>query len=137
MISNNNIPIIGYITDASSAIEVIDSNGNIQIKNIGDPIFLNEVINNNSGEYAVITLLSGQTLTIPALQQVVMGPEFVNNFESTASGDESDQINDLSREQSDNSESTQTTSDQLERDVDESQVLSEGECNLNCVNACR
>ncbi|WP_257294656.1 Ig-like domain-containing protein, partial [Endozoicomonas sp. YOMI1] len=119
MNSDNNIPIIGYVTDATSSIEVIDSKGNIVTKNIGDPIFLDEVINNESGSEVVIKLLNGQSLTVPVAQQLVMGAELVNNFDPTAAGEESDQ-KESDQEKSDQEKSDQEKSDQEKSDQEKS-----------------
>ncbi|MBO9483596.1 putative Ig domain-containing protein, partial [Salinisphaera sp. G21_0] len=143
MNSDNNVPVIGYVTDATSAIEVTDSNGNIVTKKVGDPIFLDEVINNESGSEVVVKLLNGQSLTVPVAQQVVMGAEIVNSLDPTAAGEEGDQdkeseesdqtdesdqikeseqVNDSPTEQSDNSDSTQSTSDQSDTGINQSRL---------------
>uniref|UniRef100_UPI003BB6C242 VCBS domain-containing protein n=3 Tax=unclassified Endozoicomonas TaxID=2644528 RepID=UPI003BB6C242 len=146
MNSDKNIPVIGYVTDATSAIEVTDSNGNVVTKKVGDPIFLDEVINNESGSEVVVKLLNGQSLTVPVAQQVVMGAEIVNSLDPTAAGEEGDQdkeseesdqsdeadesdqvkeseqVNDSPTEQSDNSDSTQSTSDQSDTGITQSRL---------------
>ncbi|WP_422450573.1 VCBS domain-containing protein, partial [Endozoicomonas sp. ALB091] len=146
MNSDNNIPVIGYVTDATSAIEVTDSNGNVVTKKVGDPIFLDEVINNESGSEVVVKLLNGQSLTVPVAQQVVMGAEIVNSLDPTAAGEEGDQdkeseesdqsdeadesdqvkeseqVNESPTEQSDNSDSTQSSSDQSDTGITQSRL---------------
>ena len=141
MNSNNNSSVIGYITEASATVEIIDSNGNIQEKKIGDPVFLDETIINESGSPIVITLLSGQTFIVPAGQQMVMGTEWINTLTPTASGEEDEESISSSEEQpedssgepsanspgqqSEASDSTQNNQNQQESDISESQELSQ------------
>ncbi|WP_139117486.1 Ig-like domain-containing protein, partial [Endozoicomonas atrinae] len=139
MNSNNYGSVIGYITEASTTVETIDSNGNIQEKRIGDPVFLDETIINESGSPVVITLLSGQTFVVPAEQQLMMGTEWINTLAPTASGEEGtggeegEESTSSSEEQPESSpqqelaasDSTQSNPNQQETDGSEPQTLSE------------
>ncbi|WP_257285348.1 Ig-like domain-containing protein, partial [Endozoicomonas sp. SESOKO1] len=122
--NSNSMPIIGYVTDTTKSIEAVDSNGNIIIKNVGDPIYLNEVINNESGAAVVISLLNGQTLTIPIAQQMVMGPELINSVDPEDSEEEDDQEEsdqeESDQEESDQEESGQEINDQKKNDLEKS-----------------
>ncbi|WP_066016769.1 VCBS domain-containing protein [Endozoicomonas atrinae] len=141
MNSNNNSSVIGYIAEASTTVETIDSNGNIQEKRIGDPVFLDETIINESGSPLVITLLSGQTFIVPVGQQMVIGTEWINTLTPTASGEEDEESTSSSEEQPENSleeqsanspgqqseasDSRQNNQNQQESDISESQELSQ------------
>ena len=90
MLSSSNGNIIGYVSDASGPIQVTDSNGNIRVVQVGDPIYLNETVENGSAAVVVIELINGQLVNLAVQQQLVMGPEILSLFEETAAGEEED-----------------------------------------------
>ena len=78
--------IIGYLKSANQPIEVTDSNGNTRTINTGDPVFLDDVIQNGSDAEVILELINGQLINLAIQQQIIMGPELLTRLNSTQSG---------------------------------------------------
>ncbi|MFK0569931.1 VCBS domain-containing protein, partial [Endozoicomonas sp.] len=108
--------IVGLLESTSTPIEVTDAQGNTRVVKPGDPVYLNETIQNNSNTEITIQLVNGQTLNLTNQQQIVMSPETLSNHEPPEAGDEKAQ----SEDSEDSSPSEQENSDtETEQSADE------------------
>ncbi len=72
MEATNDQTVIGYIVKAEGSVLVADENGQVRIAEIGDPLYLNEKVVNDSEVNVLIELVNNQMLNLAAQQQVVM-----------------------------------------------------------------
>ncbi|WP_263322327.1 hypothetical protein [Endozoicomonas sp. Mp262] len=85
--------IIGYISKANAVVMVVDENGIVRIADIGDPLYLNERVINDSTSSVIIELINDQLLNLPDSQQVTMHVDLLNS-PALGSSDE-DQVEDV------------------------------------------
>lgn len=86
MDSQNSASIIGYISEAEGTVLVANEKGEIRTAQVGDPLFLNETVVNDSTANVVIELVNNQLLYLNSQQQIVLNLEL---FGSTAAGNQS------------------------------------------------
>ncbi|MDD7804778.1 MAG: Ig-like domain-containing protein, partial [Endozoicomonas sp. (ex Botrylloides leachii)] len=68
MNSNNNSPILGYVSESGGYIQVKSSDGTVREVQPGDPIFSDDIISNLSNGDMIITTTDNQNITIAQSQ---------------------------------------------------------------------
>ncbi len=83
--------VIGYLKNANQPVEVTDADGNARTINPGDPVFLEDIIENGTDADVVIELINGQLINLAIQQQIIMGPEILTQLTNTESGSDGQQ----------------------------------------------
>ncbi|WP_026258522.1 cadherin domain-containing protein, partial [Endozoicomonas elysicola] len=96
MDSGSGSPVIGFIKETGSPIEITDNNGNKRVLKTGDPVYLNDVIQNFTGTELIIELVNGQLINLAAQQQIIIGADLLNNLDPASSGKDKAQSQDES-----------------------------------------
>ncbi len=122
MDSQNSASIIGYISEAEGTILVANEKGEIRTAQVGDPLFLNETVVNDSAGKIAITLVNNQVMYLTPQQQIDLS---VGLFDSTAAGKESEESPKESLKNSENPESSSksepTNTETIKPDSDSSE----------------
>ncbi len=91
MNSDNGFSVLGYISQANQPVRVVDENGNVRIVEEGDPVYINETVENGLVSKVVIELINGQLINLAASQSILMNIDLLG---TTASGTTEEQEQD-------------------------------------------
>ena len=84
---NEQKDIVGYISEAEGTVLIANEKGEIRIAHVGDPVYLNETIVNQSGANVIIELVNNQLINLNTQQQIVVTPDFFKNSADNSTAD--------------------------------------------------
>ncbi|MDB2384274.1 Ig-like domain-containing protein, partial [Endozoicomonas sp.] len=76
--NSSNDPVIGLLKSSDQPVEVVDSKGNIRLVNVGELLYIDDQLVNNSSGDIIVMLINGQLLTISPSQQQIFGKIILN-----------------------------------------------------------
>ncbi|WP_299731147.1 type I secretion C-terminal target domain-containing protein [uncultured Endozoicomonas sp.] len=68
--------IVGYISEAEGMVLIANEEGEIRTASVGDPLYMNDTVVNQSDTNIVIELINNQLLYLNSSQQVFLNPIF-------------------------------------------------------------
>ncbi|WP_067585858.1 VCBS domain-containing protein [Endozoicomonas ascidiicola] len=68
--------IVGYISEAEGTVLIANEEGGIRTASVGDPLYMNDTVVNQSDANVVIELINNQLLYLNSSQQVFLSPNF-------------------------------------------------------------
>ncbi|WP_157674235.1 cadherin repeat domain-containing protein, partial [Endozoicomonas ascidiicola] len=89
--------IIGYISEADGMVLVTNEEGEIRNAYVGDPLYLNETIINQSEANVTIELINNQMFYLVNNQRVVLGPSLLTDHSSELPTSEIETASDQSK----------------------------------------
>ncbi|WP_157673760.1 VCBS domain-containing protein, partial [Endozoicomonas ascidiicola] len=89
--------IIGYISEAEGMVLVTNEEGEIRNAYVGDPLYLNETIINQSEANVTIELINNQMFYLVNNQRVVLGPSLLTDHSSELPTSEIETASDQSK----------------------------------------